>query len=243
MIGGPNDVVIESEIIRAEARDSRLRDAREMAAAPANGFAWPPAPPSVAPTPEVKLPVPPVVPEPEPQAAAVRAEERSPPPGPPLQPPAPPPRAPAFPLPPRRPPPPLATGGTRPSPLREQGAGRLDIGQRPESGTSPAAAFPRAPIATPFIRPQRPVQGPPAPEKTPASSAQAASTQASQPGAPAPVPAPPPPPVASAAPVAAKPSPATETEAEPAPALEPIDTLGALEEEMAKLLGRSPNNP
>ncbi|WOJ89318.1 flagellar biosynthetic protein FliO [Methylocapsa polymorpha] len=45
MIGGPNDLVIESEIIRAEAREGRLRDKepREAAQAPA-AVAWPPEP-------------------------------------------------------------------------------------------------------------------------------------------------------------------------------------------------------
>jgi flagellar protein FliO/FliZ len=169
MIGGPNDVVIEADIIRAESRDPRdLREARirdkELRDAPPvpAGISWPS--PAEAPppnTPQRKMPFPPAagLEWETGLTAAVPIEESERDSAPPIV--LPTPRRPVFPLSPRRMPPPVTPFGqgtsNHPEPLHD-GAGPP---QKPELGTTPAKGFPRAPVATPFLRPPalRQVQG------------------------------------------------------------------------------------
>jgi flagellar protein FliO/FliZ len=244
MIGGPNDVVVESAIIRAEAREGR--PAREREQPTISGLSWPAGPAATeiaAQAPAEPDPGRTAVPEPPPPPISVALPPRSQPPGsahaprpapepPPqreageqlgLEPPAPVPTPP--PARPVRPPPP---------PLRPLGAG-----ERP-------ALTPRPPL-TPLRREPRPL--PPflanrgkSPEQAPASvtptgTAEALTAAASENAPPAPAPDAP-----SDAPAAEAASPEPKLEAQPsaAPKIE-LDPLESLEEEMAKLLGRNPN--
>jgi len=176
MIGGPNDLVIEAEIIRAEGRDARLRDnAREKEpreappapspTLPASAPPWQPEfDPAAAristsqppPRRSTFSPAPPIAPAPEmdaeaPAPAAQAVEEAAPPP-PGAAPPAP--RAPAFPSPPRRAAPPLIAPRTPREP-----SGRPDLPSRVDSGSGASGAgFQRAPLATPFLRTSPPRQ-------------------------------------------------------------------------------------
>ncbi|MBV9064693.1 MAG: flagellar biosynthetic protein FliO [Methylobacteriaceae bacterium] len=227
MIGGPNDVVVESSIIRAEAREGRPARDREQPAI--GGLSWPagpgategPAEPGAeaarAAVPEPPPPPISVVPPPRSQPAA------PPPPEPALEPGATESSAPAPPPSPRpmRPPPP---------PLRPIGAG-----ERP-------ALTPRPPL-TPLRREPRPLppflstRAKPA-EPPPPTPAEPATTEAVAAASEQPAPAAPeasPPPAEEAAP----PPPATDEQPSTAPKIE-LDPLESLEEEMAKLLGRSP---
>ena len=160
MIGGPNDVVIESDIIRAESRDTRdlrkvrirgkeLRDAPPLPA----GISWPsPA--------EAPLHTQNGVSSRRRVGVGDRVDGHRPHRGIrarfvlPTQ------RRPVFPLPPRRMPPPARPSVwprniESPEPLHN-GAGQP---QKPELGTAPAKGYPR--VATPFSRPPalRQVQG------------------------------------------------------------------------------------
>ncbi len=65
MIGGPNDILIESQIVRTEAREMRGRE-KESREREATHAAAPVKPPVI----EPKLPIPPGMPEPQPVAAA-----------------------------------------------------------------------------------------------------------------------------------------------------------------------------
>ena len=181
MIGGPNDLVIEAEIIRAEGRDARLRDnAREkepreapqapvQAPSPALPASAPPWQPELDPA-AVRIsashqplprrssvsPPPPIAPAPEMDAespaSAVPAIDEPAPPPPSAAPQAP--RAPAFPLPPRRAAPPLIAQRTPREPL-----GRPDLPSRIDSGSGASGGgFQRAPLATPFVRTSPPRQ-------------------------------------------------------------------------------------
>jgi flagellar protein FliO/FliZ len=152
MIGGPNDLVIESQIIRAESReprdfrDARLREkelrekeTRDTPALPA-GASWPaPAESPLPMPPQRKSPFPPAaVFEPETGVmAGGRAEE---------------PRPSAFPMPPRRVSSPAAPSGQRILNHRDSLPGRADSPQRPDSTANPAKDFRRASVATPFLR-------------------------------------------------------------------------------------------
>jgi flagellar protein FliO/FliZ len=194
MIGGPNDVLIESEIVRAEARDlretrGRDKDGRDKEIRDREFKEPPQMPPLKAPEP--KLP-PPLIPEPlQPAArelispARLQPVSRTPP-VPPTLPPATPPR--------RMPRPDISP--LQPEPPR-----------RAQSEPSSAAAPPLPPATKPapntpprFLRPARSEETPPKPPN------------------PAPAPTP-----------------------YPSAASEPPDAMESLEEEMAKLLGRSPN--
>jgi flagellar protein FliO/FliZ len=197
MIGGPNDLVIESEIIRAESRDPRdLREARirdkelrereprDAPPVPA-GISWPfpeEAPPPN--TPQRKMPFPPAA-ELERETgltAAVPIEESVRGSAPAIV--LPTPRRPVFSLPPRRMPPPVTPFGQGTSNQHEPLHGGAGPPQKPELGANPAKGFPRAPVATPFVRPPalRQVQGTaakPAPSgtfETPLADAVAASS-------------------------------------------------------------------
>jgi flagellar protein FliO/FliZ len=152
MIGGPNDLVIESQIIRAESReprdfrDARLREkelrekeARDTAALPAS-VSWPaPAesPSSIPPQRKPSFPPATVL---EPETAGMtggRAEE---------------PRPSAFPMPPRRVSSPAAPSSQRILNHREPLSGRVESPPRPDSTANPAKDFRRASVATPFLR-------------------------------------------------------------------------------------------
>jgi flagellar protein FliO/FliZ len=149
MIGGPNDLVIESQIIRAESREPRdFRDARlrEKELRDKEARDTPALPAGAAPD-ESPLPMPPQRKSPFPPAAVFepetgvmtggRAEE---------------PRPSAFPMPPRRVSSPAAPSGQRILNHRESLPGRADSPQRPDSMAHPANDFRRASVATPFLR-------------------------------------------------------------------------------------------
>ncbi|MGH6822468.1 MAG: hypothetical protein ACRECU_01990 [Methylocella sp.] len=266
MIGGPNDIVIESEIIRAESRDprdlreARIRDKELREAEPRDSplvaaeISWPS--PAEAPppnTPRRKMPFPPAAGlERETRlTAAVRSEESVRDSAPPIVLPAP--KRPVFPLPPRRMPPPVTPFGQGTSNQNEPLHGGAGPPHNLEPGTNPAKGFPRAPVATPFLRPPtlRQVLGiaansaPSGPSESPPADALAPSSLAGLEEIPA--------------------SPAgdveRQTEFPPAPAMQsagssapPVaggrlsleaavpeqDGLDTLEEEMARLLGRAP---
>jgi hypothetical protein len=242
MIGGPNDLVVESTIIRAEAREGR--PAREREQPTVSGLSWPAGPGATeigAPAPAEQGPGRTAVPEPPPPPISV-----APPQPPPASAPAPrsvpepppqfeageqlgvePPASVLTPPPPRpiRPPPP---------PLRPLGAG-----ERP-------ALTPRPPLM-PLRREPRPLppflanRGKP-PEQAPSAGGPSGTTEglaAAAPDAAAPNPTPDAPPPAPAAEGPA-PQPAPEGQPSGAPKIE-LDPLESLEEEMAKLLGRSPS--
>lgn len=244
MIGGPNDLVIESEIIRAEARDGRIRDKepREAAQGPGAAVAWPPEfdasrPPPPPGQPQRKMQLPPgFAPESDAEPRSAAFDEPIPAPAPAIV--APPPRPHVFPLPPRRAAPPIAPLPQRTPAQREPGA-------------NPSSVFPRAPLATPFLRPSPPRQLQEILKPGASAGAEGSSIQA--PPASAPGAAPPPavteppatPPEVSAGPSAESAIPS------PAPAVVPVaseassgapkqDPIDSLEEEMAKLLGRGP---
>jgi flagellar protein FliO/FliZ len=241
MIGGPNDLVVESTIIRAEAREGR--PAREREQPTISGLSWPAGPGATeiaAPTepgpgrtavPESPPPIS-VAPPPRPQPPASAPAPRSAPEPPPqfeageqpgLEPPAPVPTPPP-PRPVRPPPPPL----------------------RPLAAGERAALTPRPPL-TPLRREPRPLppflanRGKP-PEQAPSAAEPPGTTEglaAAAPDAAAPGPRPE---AATPAPAAEGPAPQPAPEGQPsgAPKIE-LDPLESLEEEMAKLLGRSPN--
>jgi flagellar protein FliO/FliZ len=218
MIGGPNDVLIEAEIVRAEARElrevrNRDKEARdkEIRGDRDKEFKEPPQiPPLKAPAAEPKLPLPPLMPEPQLPAA----QEVAPPIR--LQPvsraPAPPAAAPVR----RAPSPPDI------KPLQAEPPSKVE----PEPPTvvvppNPPEAKPAPSAAPSFLRwPLRPGSAP-----KPASGAGAPPTPTSAPAATA----------------AAAPSPVPPSDAPTEPAIP--DAMESLEEEMAKLLGRSPNKP
>jgi flagellar protein FliO/FliZ len=196
MIGGPNDLVIESEIIRAESREprdlreARLRDKelrerepREAPQVPA-GNSWPS--PTEAPppnTPPRKMPFPPAagLEWETGLTAAVPIEESPRVSAPPIV--LPTPRRPVFPLPPRRMPPPVPPFSQGPSNQHEPVHSGATPPQKPELVTSPAKGFPRPPLDTPFLRSPTLRQGQgiaakpaPEPSETPPSDALAQSS-------------------------------------------------------------------
>ncbi len=258
MIGGPNDLVIESEIIRAESRDprdlreARLRDKelrerepRDAPPVPA-GISWPsPADAPPPNTPKRKMPFPLAASSELETAltAAVPTEESVRGSAPPIV--LPTPRRPVFPLPPRRMPPPVAPFGQGTSIQHEPLHGGAGPSQKPELETNPAKRFPRAPVATPVVRPPAVVQGTkPAPSGTSKTPPADALTPSSLPGFDEI-------PTSSAGDVARRTAPATQSEgsapvaasgliAEVSAAGPAQDDAVTLEEEMARLLGRTP---
>jgi hypothetical protein len=266
MIGGPNDLVIESEIIRADNRDGRSRDKdsreKELRETIPAGANWP------SDAEPVRAPGRPAAPERKPQpplvaAAEMMGEAASPVmPEEPLPPhsPSPAPQRPVFPLPPRRTPT-FTPYAQRP---QREPAARSDVIQRGEPGST-SGNPPRAPLATPFLRPPRVAQEAAKAPPSPASAvAGAPSSEPSPRSSDLLVEANPPhgrPTESTAAPElqlsadAQQPAPSTAEHPEgpsfaeifksaPEPfktpaGSNPIDTL---EEEMAKLLGRGPDN-
>jgi flagellar protein FliO/FliZ len=242
MIGGPNDVLIESQIIRAEARDSRLRDKerehREKDFSEA--VQLPPVQP-LKPAGEPQLPLAPFLTE----MPAAAEPARSPPsttqppapapiPGPSLQPAA---RTPLPSVSPRRTPP-------RSEPPRPESKPATPAPQveKPAEFTPPA---PEA-LTTPAPVVEAVVEAPPQPAKPAAAGlmrwrpGQASGTQPrpsgpsfTQPLRPSSEPAP------ARAATPPSPTPESETPAVTQPAAE--DLMISLEEEMAKLLGRTPD--
>jgi flagellar protein FliO/FliZ len=266
MIGGPNDLVIESEIIRAESREprdlreARLRDKelrerepRDAPPVPA-GNSWPS--PAEAPPPNTAQRKMPFAPSAGLEwdtrlTAAVPIEESPRHCAPPIV--LPTPRRPVFPLPRRMPPPvpPVGQGTSNPHEPFHGGAGPA---QKPELGTNPTKGFPRAPVATPFLRSPtlRQVQetaAKPAPSGTSATPPADALASSSLPGCEGPTS----PagdvarqqefslaPAAQSAGSAAPPGTARRSILEVSADGPAQDGVVTLEEEMARLLGRAP---
>ncbi len=268
MIGGPNDVLIESEIVRVEARD--IRDGRrekDGLAAPGGGDGRIPAP-IAAERGDVRAP----------EVQQRPAEEPLLPMPLPVQPPAPPPPPPAFepvvsekPAPIDKPPVPTIEAAGTPGPAVAVN-GQVEPAP-PRGPTFPLPPRRPAPAPAPERRPAPP---PRLPESVSRAEERPAATAPMEAGAP-PVLAPPasapprtappflkplpprppvrplqrpttqppaPPaaaPVAPAATVAPPPPPPRPQQApEPPKLTESSDALESLEEEMAKLLGRGP---
>lgn len=259
MIGGPNDILIESEIIRAESREPRdLREARirdkelrerEPRDAPPAGISWPPpAEPPAANSPQRKMPILSAggLERESGLTAAVPAEESMPDCEPAIVLPSA--RRPVLPLPPRRMPP-AAPWDDKPSNQYEGVHSGAGLPQKLGLAPNPAAGFPRQPAA-PFLRPpgSRQMQesaAKPAPSSPPRTGSAESLAASSLPGietiptfSPGDVgrhpelsyaPAP-----QSAGSAAAAPS-----FSEPSAAGPEQDGAGSLEEEMARLLGRA----
>jgi len=167
MIGGPNDILIESQIVRAEARDLRETRGRDKE------LKEPQMPPLKPPLPEPKLPLPPLMPEPlhpaaQDAAAPVRLQPVSPMPAAPTLPPGTPPRRmpprpdikPLPPEPPPKPEPEPAAAATAPNP--------------PAAKPSPASLSPsflRWPAGPAAARSPKPSAAAPLPPKPPAAPA------------------------------------------------------------------------
>lgn len=228
MIGGPNDILIESQIVRAEAREMRGRDKemREPGQAP--------APSAKPPTIEPKLPIPQIIPEP---SSVATAEDHA----------APPATGPSIPLGPASRTPssiqrplrsPLPPPSTRPLSTPHVPGGEGEPHGKPLVPSSLLAHKPPTSPKQPpgFARwPARPVS-PPVPKdaETPAHESM-------------PAPVPPPLPSEPLAPAAAQPPADAEPPQPPTQVAGPpvlsLEGLESLEEEMAKLLGRSPIKP
>ena len=231
LIGGPNDLLIESEIVRFEARESRDQrrdkdlafsvDGRIPAPHPADARGLEPRSPVDEPLLPMPLPEVPAVVTPEPVAEAT------------------PQRAPTFPLPARRPPP----APERRPPLLPEGVSRGDAGPVivdsivPTPG--PSVPPPSGPAAPPLTAPPRTLPPPflkPLPPRAPLRPLQRTTPVVPPPaGTALPVA---PPPAKPVAPAPVKPPPPKQ--AVPTPVTESADALESLEEEMAKLLGRGP---
>ena len=251
MIGGPNDLLIESQIIRAESRDSRdfreprIRD-KEVRDAPllpaGESWSFPAEAPSPHP-PRRKMPVSPAsMPEPETRVTGgfpVEGPEFASPAVSPAS------RAPAFPMPPRRAPSPAAPAGPRTPLPREPLHRRADPAQRSEPVTTAAKELRRASVTTPFLRPStNETSVKPVPTNVPVTPSAEQNTQNSRSGS-ADFPASP----EAAASAGTAPEPMRPTIQPDVPALASDDlsqdvpvqaTVDTLEAEMAKLLGRGP---
>lgn len=260
MIGGPNDLVIESEIIRADGRDSRdgrIRDKdlreKDLREAPMPaGVSWP-APtevPAARSAPRNKPFPPAAMLEPEPGFAAMHPIDEAIPPSA-IAPATP--RPPVFPIPARRAPtaPVVNSPGPR-MPSREPL--RTDPAQKFEPGGGPAKGTSRASLATPFVRSsvQRQVPGTEAkPARSSTAEAPPPVTLASTgladfddlPSTPPKVHAEPEGEPSAApmneVPVSARATGPAESEVPDVSASDPVRSqIDTLEEEMAKLLGR-----
>ncbi len=187
MIGGPNDIVIESEIVRVEARDPRDGRREKVADtlfAPSFGEARIPAPapvereaPAFASAPFASAPVrenpardvP--VNEAPPPLSPMLPELDTPPEDVPPQAAAAPPRAPTFPLPPRRPPGPAPERRPAPPPLRlPEGVSRTDDippPPNPSAGAAPLPPLAAVPPVNPAVQAPSGVPTPAAPRPAP----------------------------------------------------------------------------
>jgi flagellar protein FliO/FliZ len=269
MIGGPNDILIESQIVRAEAREPRQRDKdrdkpREKDVEPVQL----PLAPALKPTSvEPQLPLPPFVPE-VPAEEPVTARQIPPvtptivtPAAPtPLQPVA---RAPlATPIGSRRTPPPVRSdvkpapapfppAPVAPPPLAPEPAEpalpstEATLPAKPAPGPMPGPQSPSQATSQSFMR-WRPNQNPAQPQPRPAGPSFTQPIRRDP--SPATPPVPPvvenkPAPELELAPPAPPPALPKEEVAAPAPAPGPEDLMVSLEEEMAKLLGRAPDKP
>lgn len=253
LIGGPNDVLVESAINRVEGLAGRPDGSRTDVPRPVTPANWPagpitdeePAPAPIKPTapsginlpPEMIAPKPPApkpAPPPRPAAPPTVGEPSAPPP-----PPAPAPattlQQPTRPAP-APPPPPRPAAPQRPAPppflARTQQIikPRADEGDAPVSEATKVAPppLPPRPVAPPPLRPTAPP--PPRPAVPPTSDA---TPPAGEP----PKGVAPPPPLRPGAPPQ-RPAPPPPP-APPAPAKgQSTDALESLEEEMARLLGR-----
>jgi len=231
MIGGPNDVVIESQIIRAIA-PAQVQPVREREMAPPAAANPPTASPAPSPVAARLQPRPESTPGMKPLAPAAPAALAAAPkiePSKVVAPPAPPPR-PAF----APPPPPRATNPTirsapLPSPI-PAGA----VAPAPRVPTS--QAVPTDLKSPPSENRQSAAQTAPRVTPTPAAPSPAALAPSVQPPAPQPS--------AAKEPVGASPPPAAQetTQApppsEPAPKGDEFEGLDSLEAEMSRLLGR-----
>jgi hypothetical protein len=220
MIGGPNDILIESQIIRSEARsrDKDIRDKDIRDKEPVHV----PAPSGKPPVVEPRLPTPAAMPEPLPAAATQEAipapvATRSPslaPTAPILN------RPLAGAAQPRRVPPVSPPQSRQPSPAAEVSP------EGEAEGKPPHAPLPARPLGAPLAA---------QPPATPTGAPPFFRASLRQPQPPAP------PQPAMAAPLGKPPLPPT-----PAPAGPPVPSLEgleSLEEEMAKLLGRGSTKP
>jgi flagellar protein FliO/FliZ len=250
MIGGPNDLVIESQIVRAEARDGRQRDKDREKERREKDHAEPaqlaPAQPLKPAALEPQLPLPPFVPE-----APAAEEPVSPRQMPPLAPattPTPAPsqpagRAPLSPVGPRRPP---VRAEVKPTPVVPPPAATT-----PPAAPEPAPQPETPPPLKPPVGPAAPAQGlarwrPGQSQTIVQRSGGPTFTQPvrpSEPAAPAPAateakPANPPgPPATPRAPDNA----ASKADAPAGQQTGNEELMVSLEEEMAKLLGRAPD--
>lgn len=247
MIGGPNDLVVESEIVRAESRNSRgfrearLRDWEQRESSPlAAEDSWPAAGEDVAQDPRpLKRPPPAAGREREAAyATSSNASRRDPAPdGSPA-----PPDPPNFPWQARRGPPPLKSPGQSAAAQRAPLPARGEAPQKRETAAKSAAGVLRAPVAAPFLRSlaRRQAQGTGASPAPPAAEAPLVDPKSSRPAGglrelpPMPerdaaFPAPAPAAAASSAPV----GPALDH-----PSAGQTQDGGTLEDEMARLLGR-----
>ncbi len=243
MIGGPNDILIESQIIRAEARDGRQREKERDRDHREKDFAepvqLPPAQP-LKPAAEPHLPLPPFMPE---APAAERPAPIAPqaPAAVPVTPAAA--RTPFPPVSPRRPPRPEPKPATPTPPVEKQPEPPAPepVTPPPAAEVAPPAKPAAASPASGFMR-WRPGQSPAAQPRPAGPSFTQPVRPPSEPNLP---PAPPP-----FGPMTSKPSeppsqaraaPEPETPAMTQPAAE--DLMVSLEEEMAKLLGRASDKP
>lgn len=243
LIGGPNDLLIEASINRAEARVLPARE-KETATGPAG---WPHAPGPSQQPPMQPPGLPPLGPILAPPSAGEALKRKTAEPAPPPLPGAPPPLPPGLaPLPPDlfAPPPPKPGPAPEAPPARPAAPSRFTPSR---TGFTPTPR-PVRPAPPPFLsRAQRPA-GPPTAEAAP------------PPPPPAPeIPPPtedashePPPPVETPVVEAAPPAPPPIEEASPPPPApppsapppeEPVDPLESLEAEMARLLGRPDAKP
>lgn len=219
MIGGPNDILIESQIVRTDAREIRNRDKEAREREPN----YPAEPKLSIPPLATSFAAPlaaPLAPEPQPAAATEpKGTAAIPPlPGPGIAPIGPGSRqSPGTPAP-RRPLSPPATSIQKPLPPHEPTGDETYSHGTPPSAPMPPARPPQPGEPPAFMRwPTRPPMPPTEPKR------------------PAPTP---PPPIPDAPPAAAAPE--APPAGPPAPSLEGLESL---EEEMAKLLGRGPTKP
>jgi flagellar protein FliO/FliZ len=238
MIGGPNDVLIESQIIRAEARDSRLRDKeREHREKDFSEAVQLPLVQPLKPAGEPQLPQAPFLPEMPAAAEPARgtpsaAQPPAPFPGPSLQPAA---RTPLPSVSPRRTPP----RSEPPRPESKPAAPAPQVEKQAEV-SPPEAVITPAPVVETAPQPAKPAAA-----TTPASGLmrwRPGQTSGAQPRPSGPSftqPLRPSSEEPARATTPPSPAPEPETPAVTQPAAE--DLMVSLEEEMAKLLGRTPD--